>query len=198
MTQYVARADSNVTVYAIAKIFQEYIVDANGITSEYSYKAASSMLEGLDFVLDDVSIFAGMISRKHFSDEANYWTAGLFVSAAINKVIKKDETVTLDFASLGCPADCIGYKFKQGKISLQGDAGDYLGENMSGGSIVIHGNAGFYIGFHMSGGDITIHGNTGDQVGTYMSGGVIRIEGQVGSMPESCRGKIYHRETLLR
>jgi formylmethanofuran dehydrogenase subunit C len=50
----------------------------------------------------------------------------------------------------------------------------------------------------MSGGQITIRGNAGSHVGRYMSGGVIDIEGQIGSISESCRGRIYHGETLLR
>ncbi len=83
-----------------------------------------------------------MISGEHFSDKANYWTAGLFISAAINKTIKEDDTVTLDFSSLGCPADCIGYSLEEGKIVVQGGAGDYVGEGMSDGEIIVQGNAG--------------------------------------------------------
>jgi hypothetical protein len=195
---YVVRANSNDTIYAIAKIFREYIVYANGLISEDSYKLASSKLERLDFTLNDASIFAGLINRESFSDNANYWTSGLFISAAINKVIKEDDTVTLNLPSLGCPVDCIGYRFKQGKIAFQGNAGDYVGEVMVGGEITIHGNAGYYVGYNMSGGHIIIQGNAGDHVGTYMSGGVIHIEGQIGSISESCRGKIYRRGILLR
>ena len=193
----VAKAISNDVICAIAKIFREYIVYANSLTSERSYKSASSKLERLNFALNDVSIFAGLINSESFSDKANYWTAGLFISAAINKVIKEDDTVTLGFPSLGCPADCVGYRLKQGKIALQGNAGDYVGELMSGGEITIQGNAGYYVGYNMSGGHIIVQGNAGGHLGTYMSGGVIDIEGQIGSISESCRGKIYCRGTLL-
>ncbi|MGB6462697.1 MAG: hypothetical protein WA799_01740 [Nitrosotalea sp.] len=194
---YVDGENSNDTISAIANIFREYIVYANSLTSEDSYKSASSKIERLNFTLNDVSIFAGLINRESFSDKANYWTAGLFISAAINKVIKKDDTVALDFPSLGCPADCIGYRLKQGKIAFQGNAGDYIGEGMSGGEITIQGNAGYYVGYNMSGGHIIIQGNTGGHVGTYMSGGVMHIEGQIGSISESCRGRIYRRGILL-
>jgi hypothetical protein len=193
----VARANSNDIINAISKTFREYIVYANSLISEDSYKSASSKLEGLNFTLNDVSIFAGLINRESFSDKANYWTTGLFISAAINKVIKEYDTVTLNFPSLGCPADCIGYRLKQGKIAFQGNAGDYVGEAMSGGEITIQGNAGYYVGYNMSGGHIKIQGNAGDHVGTYMSGGVIHIEGQIGSISESGRGKIYHRGILF-
>ncbi len=123
-----------------------------------------------------------MINRESFSDKANYWTAGLFISAATNKVIQEDDTVTLDFTHLDSPADCIGYRLKQGKIVLQGNGGDYVGELMSGGKITIHGNAGYYVGYNMSGGHITVKGNAGGHLGTYMSGGVIDIECQIGSI----------------
>lgn len=193
----VAKTNSNDMISTIAKIFREYIVYANGLTSDVSYKSASSKLERLNFTLKDVSIFAGLINRESFSDHANYWTAGLFISAAINKIIKDDDTVTLDFTSLGSPVDCIGYQLKQGKMVLQGNAGDYVCELMSGGKITIEGNAGFYVGYNMSGGQIIIQGNAGDYLGTYMSGGLVDIEGQIGSISKSCRGRIYHKGTLL-
>ncbi|MDE1726441.1 MAG: hypothetical protein KGH89_04170 [Thaumarchaeota archaeon] len=192
-----ARENSNDITYAIAKIFREYIVDANSLTSEESYKSASSKIERLGLTLNDVSIFAGLINRESFSDKANYWTAGLFISAAINKIIKKNDIVTLDFPNLGCPVDCIGYRLKQGKIAFQGNVGDYVGERMSEGEITIQGSAGYYVGYNMSGGEITIQGSAGGHVGTYMSGGVIHIEGQIGSISESCKGRIYRRGMLL-
>ena len=52
----------NSTTYTIAKIFREYIADANSLTSEYSYRSASSKLERLGFILGDVSIFSSLIS----------------------------------------------------------------------------------------------------------------------------------------
>lgn len=192
------RADTNNAICSIAKAFREYITYANYLTSENSYKSASSKLENLEFILNDVSTFAGLVDREQFTDKANYWTVGLFISAAINKVITKDEVMVMNFVRLGYPVDCIGYRLKQGNLSLQGDAGDYLGENMSGGKITIQGNAGNYVGYAMSGGEITIQGSVVDHVGTYMSGGTIHVKGQIGSISESCKGRIYHDATLLR
>ncbi|MDE1763805.1 MAG: hypothetical protein KGH88_06140 [Thaumarchaeota archaeon] len=189
---------SGQSVPSIEKTFRDYIVHANSLVSEESYKYASSRLERLDFVLGDVSTFAGMISSEHFSNMANYWTAGLFVSAAINKVIKENDSVNLDFSALEGRADCVGYRLEQGKIVLRGNAGDYIGEAMSGGEIVIEHNAGYYIGYRMSGGHITIQGNTGDNLGTYMSGGVIDVKGKIGSISGSCRGRVYHKGILVR
>lgn len=183
-------AGSNVAIYSIAKIFRDYIIDANGLTSKNSYKHATTKLERLEFGLGDVLSFAGMISGQYFSDKANYWTAGIFVSAAINKIIKSDETATLEFSSLGCAADCIGYRLDRGNIVLHGDAGDYLGEEMSGGTITVLGNAGYYAGFCMSGGKITVDGDAGGHLGTYMSGGTIDVHGRIGSVADSCKGRI--------
>ena len=188
--------NSNVIVDAIARIFREYIIDANGMTSENSYKYASTKLQSLKFALDDVSVFASMISGKYFSDEANYWTSGIFVSAAINKIIKKDETIKLDFASLEHPADCVGFRLEHGTIILHGNSGDYLGERMSGGKIIVEGNAGYYVGYSMSRGSITVQGNSGGHLGRYMSGGVIKIEGQIGSIAKPCKGQIYQKGIL--
>lgn len=180
----------------MAEIFREYIIDANGLTSEYSYKYALSKLERLDFSLSDVSSFASLVSSKNFSGEANYWTIGIFISAAINKIIKNDDILTLNFVDLDYPVDCIGFKLKHGKIILHGNAGDYLGEHMSGGEITIQGNAGYYIGYCMSGGCIVIQYNAGGHIGRYMSGGIIKIEGQIGSIATPYKGKIYHKGML--
>ena len=193
----VDKADSSSTIHAITQVFKEYIDYANYLTSENSYKYASSKLESLNFIANDISNFANLISREHFTDKANYWTAGLFISAAVNKIIKKDERMIMSFGNLRHPVDCIGYKLVQGIITLQDNAGDYLGESMSGGEIIIQGNAGNYVGYAMSGGKIIIHGNVGDHIGSYMSGGIIQVEGQVGSIAKSCKGRIHHGSTSV-
>lgn len=191
-----ARKDSNLAVCAIAEVFRDYIVDANGLTSESSYKYALSKIDKMMYTLDDVTLFASIINGRDFTDEANYWTSGIFVSAAVNKIIKKDDTVTLDFANLGVPADCIGFRLKHGKILVHGNVGDYLGEHMSGGEVVVLGNAGYYAGYAMSGGRIIIQGNAGGHLGRYMSAGVIQIQGQIGSIAKPSGGKVYHKGVL--
>ncbi len=185
-------------LHVLTQAFREYVNYANYMTSDVSYKSASSKLENLNFATNDVSAFAELISNEDFTDKANYWTVGLFISAAINKAIKEEETIMLDFTRLGYSVDCIGYGLGKGTIVLEGNVEDYLGERMSGGKITILGNAGNYVGYSMSGGEIAIHGNAGIHFGTYMSGGIIRIEGKIDSISESCRGRIYRGETLLR
>lgn len=186
----------SISINMMKRIFRDFITDANGLISQYSYKYALSKLEGLEYTLHDVATFAGLISGKEFTEEANYWTSGIFVSAAINRILRKSDSITLDFASLGTAVDCIGYGLKRGKILVSGNAGDYLGEHMSGGEIIVEGDAGYYIGYAMSGGMIKVLGNAGGHVGRYMSGGTMQIEGQIESIARPYKGSIYHKGIL--
>lgn len=196
--QNVQEAGPNYNSRSMGKVFREYVSEANGLTSENSYNSAVSALQKVEFVLGDVKTFAALACPEFFSDKANYWTTGLFLSAAINKVIKDGEMIALSFEALGTPADCIGYKLRRGTISVQGDVGDYAGEGMAGGAIMVDGNAGNYAGYRMSGGRISIRGNAGDHLGTYMSGGILNIDGAIGSIPDSCHGRVYHKEIKVR
>ncbi|MDE1861685.1 MAG: hypothetical protein KGI33_02105 [Thaumarchaeota archaeon] len=175
---------------SIERAFKEYIRDANMMTSDISYKLAASKVAGTIFSLDDVGQFAQGISGSRFSDKANYWTSGLFVSAAINKMATEMSSVVLEFGLLGCPVDCIGYALERGSIIVEGGAGDYLGERMRGGEITVRGRVGNYAGYCMSGGRITVRGDAGCHTGTYMSGGVIEVGGRISSIPESCSGTV--------
>lgn len=82
----------------------------------------------------------------------------------------------------------VGYKMKQGRLMLEGDAGMHLGEKMSGGYVVVKGNAGSWLGSRMKGGAIEVTGDAGDYVGAPyrgstegMKGGSILIQGNIGS-----------------
>ena len=176
--------------HVIAQAFKDYASFANYLTSESSYRSAVSKLEPLEFSIDDVLKFAGSLNGKFIAEGGNYWTVGLFISAAINKVIKSGETVALDLSGLE-NIDGIGYRMSRGTMILQGNAGDYLGESMTGGNLTVSGDAGNYVGYAMSGGLISVEGNAALHLGTYMSGGVIRIGGRIGSTAKSCKGTVY-------
>jgi len=82
----------------------------------------------------------------------------------------------------------VGYKMKQGRLMVDGDAGMHLGEKMSGGDILVKGNAGSWLGSRMTGGAIEVAGDAGDYVGAPyrgstkgMKGGSILIHGRIGS-----------------
>ncbi len=177
----------------IALVFRQYLKYANYVTSDISYKSAASKLDPIEFSADDVMDFAKAVNGN-FSESANYWTRGIFISAAINKVIKKDETVTLELSGAEV-VDCIGYGLGRGTIKVVGDVGDYVGEYMSGGEIAVMGNAGNYVGYAMSGGKISVAGNAAEHVGTYMSGGAIHIGGSLASIASSCKGMVYGKSS---
>jgi formylmethanofuran dehydrogenase subunit C len=58
--------------------------------------------------------------------------------------------------------DGIGWKLAQGRIVVDGSAGDYVGAAMAGGDIVVHGDAGVFAGCAMAGGRLTVDGDVGD------------------------------------
>ncbi|MCL4365110.1 MAG: hypothetical protein M1569_01210 [Candidatus Marsarchaeota archaeon] len=139
---------------------------------------------------------------------------GYFISAAINKIIKESDTVTLDFN--GAKVDHVAHHLQKGHVILNGPAGDYVGWGMSGSAkLTINGSAGDSAGLVMSGSaSLTINGsagnragqgmfrsakltikqNAGNAVGGYSSGGTIEIEGDIGSIADSCKAEVYHNE----
>jgi len=71
-----------------------------------------------------------------------------------------------------------------GKITVNGDAGQWAGSSMKNGLIEVHGNAGDYLASPyrgvsegMRGGKIVVDGNVGSDSGAYMHGGLIKIKG---------------------
>lgn len=83
---------------------------------------------------------------------------------------------------------CIGKEIKTGKITVNGDVGDFLGQSMKkGGEITVNGNAGSWTGNNMSGGRINVNGNVNDYTGGGLPGdafgmtnGLINITGNAG------------------
>lgn len=81
-----------------------------------------------------------------------------------------------------------GYKLKNAEIICQGNTGDFAACNMTSGSLTIFGNTGDFLGGAssglkkgMRGGTVIVKGNAGDRVGDQMRRGLILIEGNVGS-----------------
>lgn len=70
--------------------------------------------------------------------------------------------------------------FKQGELTVDGDAGDYLGVLNDGATIRVTGNAGRYLADNMTAGLVTVEGDAGDGVGQYCYGGTIVIRGSAG------------------
>ena len=81
----------------------------------------------------------------------------------------------------------LGEKMAGGKITVNGDAGEWAGSAMKKGLIEIHGNASDYLASPyrgvsegMKGGKIVVDGNVGSDSGCYLRGGLIKIKGNAG------------------
>lgn len=81
----------------------------------------------------------------------------------------------------------IGAGMTGGRLTIDGDVGDWAGAGMRGGTLVVHGSAGRHLGgVHpgekagMRGGEIVVHGDAGEQAGGGLRRGLIAVGGHVG------------------
>lgn len=81
----------------------------------------------------------------------------------------------------------IGARLSTGKVTVEGDVGDFLGSQMLGGQIVVRGNAGNWVGAENQGGKITIDGNCKDYLAGSLpgkekggNGATILVQGNAG------------------
>jgi formylmethanofuran dehydrogenase subunit C len=84
--------------------------------------------------------------------------------------------------------DRLGANMGEGRLSVNGAAGDYAGLRMTGGELRIAGDAGRFAGCEMSGGRLTVTGRAGDfAAGALpgdmegMTGGTLTIHGNAGA-----------------
>jgi len=171
------------------------------------YEKASEKLNSINYSLKDIEDLCPVI-------EGDEDKIGIYISAAINKIIKDGEEVRLNFGNR--KINFLGMYLSRGKVIVEGDAGYYVGYEMDGGNINVEGGASYYVGREMKGGSIYIKGNAGDDVGEEMKGGTIsiggnagkcvgdfseggeiRIEGNYKSIGENCKAKIYHKGKLI-
>ena len=130
--------------------------------SNNGYKGFQNALANIDYTLADIEKICPKIKINN--------NTGLFISAAINKIITENDTVTLDFN--GKKVGYVASRLQKGHVILNGPAGYAAGELMSGSaSLTINGNAGDFAGQFMSGSArLTIHGSAGNYAGEFMSG----------------------------
>ncbi len=166
---------------------------ANSFIDE-NFSTASTLLKGVNYTIKDIEELCPIFS-KFYANETN--SIGIFISAAINKIIKETDTIVLDFAGIevnylgycltcgnliikGSVGGYTGQSMQSGSITIHGNAGDYTGKSMEGGSIIVEGNSNADTGVSMQSGSITVDGNAGDWTGDYMKGGSIIVEGNAG------------------
>lgn len=121
---------------------------------------------------------------------------GLFISAALNRIIMHDEIIVLNFRGAGRP-DFVGFQLPTGKLYLEGDLGHNIGKGFKSISkIQTIGNVGEYAACEGEG-VMVIKGNSGEFTGSRLKGTAsIDVHGSVGShsgwgMEEGA--KIIHR-----
>ncbi len=161
---------------ALFLLFEDALEEfkANSFIDE-NFSTASTLLKGVDYTIKNIEDLCPRLSLS-YTKETN--SIGIFISAAINKIIKETDTIVLDFA--GIEVNYLGYCLTRGNLIIKGSVGDYTGHYMQSGSITIHGNAGEYTGDFMQSGSITIHGNAGDWTGDSMQSGSIIVDGNAG------------------
>ena len=81
----------------------------------------------------------------------------------------------------------IGAGMTGGRLTVDGDAGDWAGAGMRGGTLVVRGSAGKRLGgayagerAGMRGGEIVVHGDVGPQAGAGLRRGLIAVGGRAG------------------
>ncbi len=121
---------------------------------------------------------------KKFTEKQDNTYTGVFISAALNKIIKDSDTVHLDTIK---PLDYLLYRFSKGKVEVD-KAGHHFAAKMSGGSVYAKkaGNyafsemeggygsilvAGDWLGYGMRGGKIEVH-KAGEYTFMYTEGGM--------------------------
>jgi formylmethanofuran dehydrogenase subunit C len=81
----------------------------------------------------------------------------------------------------------VGAGMTAGRLTVEGDVGDWAGAGMHGGTLVVHGSAGHHLGgaysgerAGMRGGEIVVHGDAGLQAGAGLRRGLIAVGGRAG------------------
>ncbi len=176
-------------------LFEEALKEfkANSFIDQ-NFSTASTLLKGVNYTIKDIEELCPILSQSYANETTSI---GIFISAAINKIIKETDTIVLDFAGIevnylgycltrgnliikGSVGGYTGQSMQSGSITIHGNSGDATGRSMKGGSIIVDGNAGKYTGEFMQFGSITIHGNAGDRTGYSMEDGSIIVDGNAG------------------
>ncbi len=106
---------------------------ANSFNDE-NFSTASTLLKGVNYTIKDIEELCPILS-KSYANETN--SIGIFISAAINKIIKETDTINLDFA--GIEVNYLGYNLPCGNLIIKGNAGKYTGGSSEGGEIKVNG-----------------------------------------------------------
>lgn len=94
--------------------------------------------------------------------------------------VQGDDATQLIFNNTNAQLHYIGYQMKTGRITINGDAGDFIGAEMQGGVLICKGNTGARTGDAMRRGLLLIEGDVGEYCASNMRAGTLGILGKTG------------------
>jgi hypothetical protein len=119
--------------------------------------------------------------EKFYSSQphnVNTINLGLFISAAINRIITENDQVVL--RNSGLSLHYLGTGMRRGTIIVEGKVMDNLGHKMKGGLIIVKGDAYNRVASFMCGGEIQVHGSVASNAADNMTGGRLVITHNAG------------------
>ena len=116
-------------------LFEDVLEEfAKSNTYEDVLSIASTLLKGVDYTIKNIEDLCPRLSLSYTKET---YSIGIFISAAINKIIKETDTIVLDFA--GIEVNYLGYNLPCGNLIIKGNAGKYTGGSSEGGEIKVNG-----------------------------------------------------------
>ncbi|MSR14658.1 MAG: formylmethanofuran dehydrogenase subunit C [Gammaproteobacteria bacterium] len=134
-----------------------------------------ALTAGLDLAAINPTAFAGLNLAKIERLRIQYGPAQVRLADLFRITGTLDES--LEINSESATLHGIGSALNSGKITLNGDAGDYLGAGMRGGEVVCAGNAGERAAAGMRGGRIEVTGSVGNFAGGTLMGATTGMKG---------------------
>lgn len=163
----------------------QFLDSASG-SLEVKYNLGEKIANKYLYTLEDIENLSIRILLGHPWGYAE--NLGFYFSALINKIIGKNDTITL---TPGMEFDGVGTYLAKGNIIVDGDAGSFVGALMIGGKITILGDTEDYMAYEMKNGVIIVSGSVGGTVGYQAQGGELYVN-DVGSMiARSCMANVY-------
>ena len=157
------------------------------------FSTASVLLKGVDYTIKNIEDLCPRLSLSYTKET---YSIGIFISAAINKIIKETDTIVLDFA--GIEVNFLGYNLPCGNLIIKGSVGNDTGNHMQSGSITICGNAGICTGCSMKGGSIIVDGNAGSFTGDYSESGEIKVNGEIKGISNNAKAAIFCKGKMVK
>lgn len=174
-----ARILNTYSVTLLSRLFRD--------TKFATYDRYSQLLRSSrnSYALHDVELFYQCLPK-----DANSIDAGLFVSAAVNNIIKPYDEV--QFWNPDMALHYMGTKLRTGTVRIESSVANYLGHKMEGGRLIVKGDAGNFAAYEMSGGNIEVYGRVGSKSCNNMTGGRFTAHRRVGhNTGENASSKAY-------